>query len=361
MNKIPVPIRKAFLLFTLILSVQMLPAQSFEIRSVNKGGGVIGVEMRATSAPAPTTADFVTDIVFGLKWSESYNVDLGAVMNTTPSYSITKSGVRSLKSGFHFQAFYANNVPYNFPSNWVVNNWVEIMSIKNTLTGTGTGTFEIAETGFDVTTNPNIAVNLVDFTPVINGRADFVNLPVNLKSFEVTTAGRAIKLNWSTTNEHNNAGFDVERSEAEINKFQKIGWVESTDNNNRNGEYQFNDENVVAKVRYYFRLKQVDKDGKFTFSDVKSAMIDKLDNALIHVKPNPADKMLQLFFNGYQKNTDVSIQIFDPKGSLMHTRTATVDAKKRIDLDVSNLLSGQYFLLVKSPDGSNFSTIFQKR
>jgi hypothetical protein len=146
--------------------------QTYQIRTVNKGNGVIGVEMRASSGAAPTTNNYVTDIVFGLKWLSSYNINLSDAITT--NYNIKKSDVEKQKGVYEYQAFYADFIPFKFPQNWQPNVWVEIMSIGNSQTGTGTGTFEIAEPGFDITTDPNFGVDLVDKTPVINGKAECV-------------------------------------------------------------------------------------------------------------------------------------------------------------------------------------------
>ena len=94
------------LLILALLTSTIVTAQTFEIRAVNKGNGFVGVEMRATSNPPPTTGNFVTDIVFGLKWLTSYNVDLSNTVTT--SYNIIKSDVRKTKGMYYFQAFSAS-------------------------------------------------------------------------------------------------------------------------------------------------------------------------------------------------------------------------------------------------------------
>ena len=121
--------RQIIIALYLMLSIQ-LTAQTFEIRLINKGSGEIGVEMRETSGiGTPSTTGFVTDLVFGIKWSTTYNVDLNAINNT--NYNIGKSGSRETNGGFHYQAFGANATPFNFPNNWTQNNWEEIITIFN--------------------------------------------------------------------------------------------------------------------------------------------------------------------------------------------------------------------------------------
>jgi hypothetical protein len=214
-----------FLFFFLCTFCSVAQTQTFEIRAVNKGNGYVGVEMRDTSGTPPTTARFLTDLVFGIKWDKNYNVDL--VNTITSSYRIVKSDIRKEKNGFYYQAFAADNTPFNFPAAWTKNEWVEIMSVRNTMTGSGTGTFAITELGFDITTDPNLGIDLVDYTPVVTASAENVLLPVRLLKFTANPVNNMVQLKWATENEQNNKGFAVERSEAEATNFQKIGWVDS--------------------------------------------------------------------------------------------------------------------------------------
>src|ERR1700754_3632214 len=98
---------RLLLLWLLSFATCFLQAQTYEIRAVNKGNGYIGVEMRIRAGTPPTTSDFLTDLVFGLKWRASYNVDLDDAI--TSDYGITKSGGRVTKGVYHFQAFFADN------------------------------------------------------------------------------------------------------------------------------------------------------------------------------------------------------------------------------------------------------------
>ncbi len=95
-----------------LLSAVVAGQTKYEIRAVNKGGGFIGVEMRIIAGAAPNAANFLTDLVFGIKWQSSYNVDL--VSTITTSYSIVKSDVRKQKNGVYYQAFSAANTPFLF-------------------------------------------------------------------------------------------------------------------------------------------------------------------------------------------------------------------------------------------------------
>ncbi len=94
-------------------------------------------------------------------------------------------------------------------------------------------------------------------------------IPVELTSFTATVQGNAVHLNWSTSTETNNKGFEIERlqdSKIEILKdWELIGFVEGNGSTTEPINYSFIDENVQPGV-YQYRLKQIDFDGTFTYS-----------------------------------------------------------------------------------------------
>jgi len=348
----------AFILLLLFYGTRVL-SQTYEIRAVNRGSGFVGVEMRITAGTPPAITNLVTDLVFGIKWPASYNVDL--LTNTiTTSYNIVKSDVRKQKSEFYYQAFSAEKTPFAFPGAWTLNQWVDILSVRNTLTGNGFGTFEITETGFDLTTDPNFGVDLIDYRPAIVGSASNVLLPVNLTRFAAAPVNKAIQIQWTTTYERNFKGFEVERSQKEITDFQGIGWMDSKGNVSSNN-YEFIDKEVAAGVKYYYRLKQVNLDNKFTYSTVQTAMLKGMNNNAVRIMPNPADRVLKVFFDNNITNGTVMLKVVDAKGAIVLTKNHFMDAGKMASLVVTSLTSGQYFLLVEKDKDLLYSDTFQKK
>ncbi len=102
-------------------------------------------------------------------------------------------------------------------------------------------------------------------------------LPVELSSFTASIVGNAVKLNWRTETEVNNYGFEVERNtpinplsrgEAEgRGVWKKIGFVDGNGNSNSPKTYSFTDNDVLSG-KYQYRLKQIDNDGKYEYSDI---------------------------------------------------------------------------------------------
>lgn len=335
---------KLFVLIIALAAVTSLRAQDFQIRAVNKGGGLVGVEMKIVSGTPPTTSDYVTDLVFGLKWLASYNVDLESTI--VSDYHIAKSGTRQTQGIYHYQAFFADQTPFLFPASWPLDTWVEILTVRNTLTGTGTGTFEVVEAGFDITTEPNIGVSLADFSPIVMGSATLVPLPVNLTRFEALPRQNHILLQWTTDQEQNAKGFEVERAdESNPAVFKRLGAVASK--GPAGGNYEWTDNNVTGGVKYYYRLKQIDLDERFRYSDIKSAILDEQSNNRIQVWPNPADKELQVTLDGVTAEK-VLIRITDVRGRVVLLKDYNLSAGRKTTLNVTPLMQGQYFLTIEN-------------
>jgi hypothetical protein len=350
--------RMLLLLIMLLSSVALVQSQTYEVRAVNKGNGYVSVEMRATSVAAPATADYVTDMVFGLKWLASYHVDLQNTITT--SYNIVKSDVRKTKGMYYYQAFSASTTPFTFPANWTLNNWVEIMSVRNTQTGNGVGTFEVTEVGFDITTEPNFGVSLTDFTPAVASSATLVSLPVNLTSFEAVAKKGVIMVEWTTSGEQNAKGFEIERAEeSSPASFKNIGWTNSK--GSADGKYEFADGNVLANIKYYYRLKQVDINEKFRYSEIRVASLNEPGNNAIQLWPNPVEKMLQVSFDGTIETGKVLIKVTDGRGAVILQKSHDLSTNRKAELSVVTLANGQYILSVENNKGLLYAKPFLKK
>ncbi len=332
--------------------------QDYEIRTVNKGMGIVGVEMRIVNGTPPATGDYVTDLVFGIKWNSAYNVTL--LNEITSTYNIKKSGSTVNINSFSYQAFSADPIGFTVPAGWSLNNWIEIMAVSNSRTSLGTGIFEICEPGFDAATEPNFALNFVDFTPVINGSASGVILPVELSSFEAKPAGRNIELTWTTQKEINNRGFEIQRYQEENNQYKPIGWVNGFNNAVNGHTYTFTDDKVLVNVLYLYRLKQVDVDGKSVLSYIRSAKVAGAVNESFRISPNPASVNINLSLAGQSVSGRFLIKILDAKGALMLSQYEVFAAGRLISLPVSKLPAAQYVFIVQQGDKVIFQANFQK-
>ncbi|MEJ5350373.1 MAG: hypothetical protein WHS65_02150 [Melioribacteraceae bacterium] len=90
--------------------------------------------------------------------------------------------------------------------------------------------------------------------------------PVELVYFNAIVSNGIVLLSWSTATEVNNYGFYVERSDISM-MFNTIGFVIGSGNSNAPKNYLFVDSTLINEGRYFYRLKQIDIDGHFQFSD----------------------------------------------------------------------------------------------
>ncbi len=146
----------------------------------------------------------------------------------------------------------------------------------------------------------------------ICGRNSGNSLPVSLASFEAKLMrGDEVLLNWTTASELGNAGFEIQKS-TDGRSWETITWIEGYGTTSATNKYQYVDALPFDDMTYY-RLKQVDLDGTFVFSEVASVRKVKaaVDVALF---PNPAHEEVNITIDnpGKQKMT---ISIFDSRGA----------------------------------------------
>lgn len=311
--------KKLYNLIILMFSLSSVNAQAFEIRS-NNANGVVTIEMRETSGTGtPTTSMYVLDIVFGLKWSMTPDIDLGAVDNTA-GFNITKAGSRQIANGYHYQAFSANNAPFQFSMNWVASEWTTIAVVPFI---SGSHTAEITEVGFHSTTDLNLNINLVDYTPSISESV----LPVTLIDFKAVRKENFSLLTWQTASELNNKGFEIQRSRDGID-FEIIGYEHGNGTSHNIQTYHFKDVDAFPGINYY-KLKQVDYDGRFKFSTVVSLFYE---SQKLSIYPNPVVDILHL-------SSKSSYMIFNATGDLV---AMGLDSQ----IDVSKFPAGPYILRI---------------
>ena len=172
-------------------------------------------------------------------------------------------------------------------------------------------------------------------------------LPLNMISFKGKLRENITYLNWSTSNEYNTSGFEVERStNGEI--FTSLGWVNSLGTAAVNN-YSYTDNSIVKGNKYYYRLKQVDKDGKFTYSTV--VIIAYLGgNNYVNIYPNPVKNNLFIEKqNGSITNTNIVIT--DVSGKVVYHNNSTLSTT--LNIETNTWSRGVYFVKVNSNEGSS--------
>jgi len=202
-------------------------------------------------------------------------------------------------------------------------------------------------------------------TPSIGAYEGTDPLPVELVSFTVSTNGSSVVLSWGTATEVNNYGFEVERgsiqnSESRIQngnaEWTKMGFVEGAGTTNAPKEYSFNDKNLAAG-RYQYRLKQIDRDGMFKYSQSIEAEVGAAPKAfgLSQNYPNPFNPSTTIEYSIVSSGI-VSVRVYDVLGrevaSLVNERQEAGTYSVR--LDASKLSSGFYYYTLSA--GTSVST-----
>jgi hypothetical protein len=176
-------------------------------------------------------------------------------------------------------------------------------------------------------------------------------LPVTLSSFHGEQKELVNILKWSTENENNNKGFEVQRS-ADGSAFTNIGFVDTkTGNSALKKSYEFSDTEPLNENNYY-RLKQVDNDGRFVISSVVLLKASKRTSVVLsRLYPNPAKSGLNLVINAPANNAG-QILVTDVAGkAVIKYSTQLVFGNNNVSLNVARLLPGLYTVKVLCANG----------
>jgi len=116
-------------------------------------------------------------------------------------------------------------------------------------------------------------------------------LPVEMSSFSAQAIKNNVLLNWQTETEVDNYGFEIEKQigskQSAVGNWEKIGIVEGHGNSNSPKQYSFTDKNPVGESKFQYRLKQIDTDGKFEYSDIVEVELVPNEFILYQNYPNP--------------------------------------------------------------------------
>lgn len=159
-------------------------------------------------------------------------------------------------------------------------------------------------------------------------------LPVHLKEFAIKkgTQNKTTFLKWITYSESNNKGWEIQRS-SQSSSWETIGWTDGAANSSEEKIYNYTDFDPQYGLNYY-RLKQIDYDGKTAYSEVKNM---EFHTDEISLYPNPI--VDRVYISGIA--VDARFMIHDINGRII------LEGKLINDyIDVSGLMAGSYVLRV---------------
>jgi hypothetical protein len=174
-------------------------------------------------------------------------------------------------------------------------------------------------------------------------RFPFAPLPVELVSFTGYNNKDQNVLNWVTASEKNVDKFEVEKSTNGLSDWSYIGWQKAVGGNVQKA-YTFSDNQPVVGNNYY-RLKIIDNDGTFTYSQTINIPISEaLVNGFVKIFPNPTSGTVNLQLQS-TKSSITTIEIANVLGQVVSTREATLSIGViPVTLDISYLPNGTYFV-----------------
>jgi cephalosporin-C deacetylase len=163
------------------------------------------------------------------------------------------------------------------------------------------------------------------------------SIPIELMRFSGIIKDKSNELTWQTASEINNKGFDIERSN-DANRWQTLGFVKGNGNSSQINTYNFTDEGPLS-ISYY-RLRQIDFNGDFKYSNVIS--LNRNAKNEVQIFPNPASELLTMRMENGEGS---EIKIYDILGKTMLIEKAF---GKETTVNISTLAKGNYFVEIKN-------------
>ena len=167
-------------------------------------------------------------------------------------------------------------------------------------------------------------------------------LPVQILLFKAELQNQNVLLSWQTASEFNTDYFTVQRSVDGVH-FTDINTVNAAGNSTTINQYHLTDDITgLAAGTIYYRLKETDKDGNITLSNISMVTID---GKLLMVYPNPAKTYVRV-----AGQSIALIELLDGNGKLVYKKY--VSNENITTINISSLSSGVYMLLIKDSKGN---------
>lgn len=177
-----------------------------------------------------------------------------------------------------------------------------------------------------------------------------IALPLTLIHFKGKKQAAGILLDWATASEIQVNRFEIERSN-DGSLYEKIGTIQAAGNSNTNKYYSFTDL-LPFNTDNYYRLKMVDDDGKYSYSNVVVFKGGQLTNMLVDkIKPNPFRDVINIEL-ALQQPQQLTIQLVDMTGrvELSSNYAGKAGVNKIVLNNLGNLSAGVYFIKIITAD-----------
>ena len=170
-------------------------------------------------------------------------------------------------------------------------------------------------------------------------------VPVELNSFSAYVSGKTVRLDWSTATETNNLRFDVQQKYDAI-EWQTIGSLKGNGTTTQTQNYSFSDDlSAYSSPKIFYRLKQIDLDGSFSYSNEISVDNNNVSSFELEQNyPNPFNPSTKIKFN-IPLTEKVRIEVFNTVGNKVATLLNDIKeaGSHELQFEADNLASGVYF------------------
>lgn len=199
--------------------------------------------------------------------------------------------------------------------------------------------------------------------PVTNASVINVNfgvrtaaLPLTLKSFNAYEYNCNALLNWSTASEENTSYTEIYRKDGPLAQYVKIAEVKSAGFSSSTRDYSYLDRSAKQQATpYEYKLKFVDIDGQYTYSEVKSVSLKcgAVEEG-VNIFPNPASNSIFVSFQTANDNPDgvlLKADVLDIAGKVIMTHSEVVmNGATLVEFNVSQLAKGTYMIRYENVD-----------
>lgn len=259
---------------------------------------------------------------------------------------ITGAGIDSNQTGYKVE-FYSIDPITNYNYSSYSNGYIagQLAFVSNTLNCS----FDSARVLARNNGSENGIIDFYDgFGEIYPEKIITTPLPVELTSFTASLVNQNILLNWQTVTEVNNYGFEVERKsnvKGEMSDvWGKIGFVNGNGNSNSPKSYSYEDNNLTPG-KYSYRLKQIDNDGKYEYSNIIEITIQPNEYFLYQNYPNPFNPTTTIRWQSPVSSWQ-TIKVFNLLGEEVETivnEYLEAGAHSKLYIVNSTLPSGVYF------------------
>lgn len=319
----------------------------------------IGIQIRVLSGTYPRTLNsFTADIYYGSKLAPFINKpDTNWSLGNEYSCYVQKlSGYyRVLVVSLNVNSA-GNSKPPGNPPGWEVSNtWQTILTLRWIISTLGQDYITIND-------NTNAAAYYKNFNNAPQGELvewtvynqDLeIETPVELSFFRANFKENLVELTWQTATELNNYGFEIERrmdsGDLEAGKWKVVGFVKGNINSTVPINYSFEDNNLTGIRNLFYRLKQIDLNGLYEYSNEIEVSLVPDQFKLFQNYPNPFNPETKIKF-ALPIFSNVNLRVYNLMGENVVTLVEDfLDAGYyEIPFSANNLSSGVYFYRIQS-------------